>query len=563
MRRRIGLEFALIIVISMAIFIIGATLIARNAINNVTELNLEHYLDIVEKDTTTHNYQSIIDKYDDINDYLRITFIDETGVVLADSLADDFDNHLDRPEIQNIGESYIRYSDTLKIDMMYSAIQMENGDYLRVAIPTSSVLKFLNDFIGLSVVIGLVIIVLSIMSSSVLIKHTLKPLKDIRNILIDVNEGEYNEIINNDKFDEVKALIKEINKINHSISENISSLKSEKRKTDFLLDHMNQGICVLNSKKEIILLNKNLRELYRFNIDLNIHKNFRFLFREEPIQNAIQNAYESQTSSHQIIHENEAFFNVSITYLEENWNNESSVIIIYTDVTSIKEIETLKRDFFVNASHELKSPLTSIIGSSELITQGIAKEQETVMDLVSRIHHEANRMSHLVLDMLLLSEVENNTSLHQKIDISLNKVVDDVIKNLSTLIKEQETKVHKNIDVKTIKFNEKDIFQLIKNLVENSIKYGKTKGNVWIDIFEEDNHHIIVIKDDGIGIPNNEQSRIFERFYRIDKARSRSTGGTGLGLSIIKHIVMNVNGQIKLESEEGKGTIISVYLPIE
>ncbi len=547
----------------MTAFIIGATLIARNAINNVTELNLSHYLDIVETDTSNISYQDIINKYESTDDYLRITFIDETGVVLADSLADELDNHLNRPEVQNIGESYIRYSDTLKIDMMYQAIRLDNGDYLRVAIPTASVLKFLNDFIGLSVVIGTLIIILSVISSSVLIKHTLKPLKDIKNILIDVNEGEYKEIINSDRFEEVKGLIKEINKINKSISENISSLKSEKRKTDFLLDHMHQGICVLNSKKEIILLNKNLRDLYRFNIDLNLHKNFRFLFREEDIQEAIQKAYESKTSSHLIIQEADEHYNVSITYLEQNWNNEASVIIIFTDVTSIKQIETLKRDFFVNASHELKSPLTSIIGSSELITQGMTKDQETIMDLVNRIHHEANRMSHLVMDMLLLSEVENKESHHQKYDVQTNKVIDDVLKNLSMLIKEQNTTIHKHMTLETIQFNEKDLFQLIKNLVENAIKYGQSDGNIWIDIFEEDKHQVIRIKDDGIGIPQNEQSRIFERFYRIDKARSRSTGGTGLGLSIVKHIVMNAGGQIKLESEEGKGTSVSVYLPKE
>ncbi|MDA3932019.1 MAG: ATP-binding protein [Tenericutes bacterium] len=561
MRRRISLEFVLIIVLSMAVFIIGATLIARNAINNVTELNLNQYLEIIEIETVNKNYQDIVDKYDSIDDYLRITFIDENGVVLADSLADELDNHLNRPEIQNIGEYYIRYSDTIKTEMMYLAIQLDNGDFLRVAIPTTSILKFLNDFIGLSLVIGTIIIALSIFSSSMLINHTLKPLKDIKNILINVNEGEYQEIINHNKFDETSSLIKEINKINHSISSNISSLKSEKRKTDFLLDHMNQGICVLNRDKEIILLNKNLRELYRFNIDLNLNKNYRFLFREEDIQIAIQNAYESKTSSHLIIKEDEEYFNVSITYLNQNWNNQSSVIIIYTDVTSIKHIETLKRDFFMNASHELKSPLTSIIGSSELITQGMAKDEEIILDLVKRIHHEANRMSRLVMDMLLLSEVENKQVSNQRLNFSTKKVIDDVIKNLSVLIKEQNTTIHKNIDIDTMQFGEEDLFQLIKNLVENAIKYGENDGQVWIDIFEEDTYNVVSIKDDGIGIPHNEQSRIFERFYRIDKARSRSSGGTGLGLSIVKHIVMNVNGHIKLESDENNGTSVTVYLP--
>jgi signal transduction histidine kinase len=215
----------------------------------------------------------------------------------------------------------------------------------------------------------------------------------------------------------------------------------------------------------------------------------------------------------------------------------------------------------MNASHELKSPLTSIIGSSELITQGMAKDEEIILDLVKRIHHEANRMSRLVMDMLLLSEVENKQVSNQRLNFSTKKVIDDVIKNLSVLIKEQNTTIHKNIDIDTMQFGEEDLFQLIKNLVENAIKYGENDGQVWIDIFEEDTYNVVSIKDDGIGIPHNEQSRIFERFYRIDKARSRSSGGTGLGLSIVKHIVMNVNGHIKLESDENNGTSVTVYLP--
>jgi len=290
MKRKISLEFILLIFTSLVIFTIGATFIVRDTINKVTELNLEKYLVIISNDNAILSESEIVEKYSDLSDYLRITFIDANGVVLADSIAENLDNHLDRPEIVNIGEVYIRHSDTLKIDMMYLANELNEGGYLRVAIPITSVLGFLNDFLALSLAIGLVIIVLSIMSSSYLIKQSLKPLEDIKAILSTVNKGEYEEILPIVKYDEINGFIKEINEINKNIYENITSLKLEKQKLDFLLGHMNQGICVLDDKARIVLLNTYLRDLYNFNIDYNINKDYRYLFRDDETQKAIQRA---------------------------------------------------------------------------------------------------------------------------------------------------------------------------------------------------------------------------------------------------------------------------------
>ena len=562
MKRKIFLEFVAIILFSLIAFIIGATLIARNSINNVTDLNLDHYLEIIEietKDTT--DYQEIIDQYQEINDYLRITFIDETGVVLADSLADDLDNHINRPEIQNIGESYIRKSDTLNKEMMYKAIILDSGDYLRVAIPTSSILQFLNDFIGLSVVIGVVILSLSILSGSVLIKYSLKPMQHIRDNLEEVSKGKYKEIIPIKKYDEMNMFIKEINKINQLISKNIESLTNEKHKTDFLLNHMKQGICVLDEKKRIILLNKTLKDLYRFNIDININKDYRFLFREDELQLVIDKVYQNQENSQLIIEKDGRFYSVSVNYTKNNWLDNQSVIIIYTDVTSIRQIEILKRDFFVNASHELKSPLTSIMGSSELITQGMVKDHDAIIDLIERIHHEAHQMNHLVMDMLLLTKIENQDKIKEKQKVKVEAVINDVINNLSLLIKDKNISINKKFESHSIWFNPDDFYQMIKNIIENSVKYGRENGNVWIQVTENKQEFIIQIKDDGIGIPKDDQERIFERFYRVDKARSRNSGGTGLGLSIVKHIVLNYNGEISLNSKVNEGTLIKISIP--
>lgn len=561
MRRKISFEFIILILTALVAFTIGATFFARSSINSVTELNLEKYLEIIKIDYQSLEQDKIIEKYQDLDNYLRITFIDSSGTVTQDTLADELNNHLDRPEIINLGKSYIRYSETLRIDMMYLASQLNNGEYIRVAIPTASVLGFLNDFIGLSIIIGLIIITLSIMSSSYMIKQSLLPLSDIKFILNDLSNGKYKEITPVTKYEEINGLIKEINDINKIISSNIISLKSEKQKSDFLLTHMNQGICVLNSEKKIILLNSYLKDLYNFNIDFNINKDYRYLFRDEEIQKGITKTYEEKTGRTLFTQVDDLYYSVSIIYSDKDWGSSSTVILIYSDITLTKNIEILKRDFFINASHELKSPLTTIIGSAELISRKIVVDQETIMDLIKRITSEANRMNNLVMDMLSLSEYETKYQNKNKMIINLEKIVNDVVNNLVFLSSEKDINITSNVEKSNILMSYEELYQLIKNLVENAIKYGKTKGNVLIEMYYEQSDLVLSVKDDGIGIPQKDLNRIFERFYRVDKARSKSTGGTGLGLSIVKHIVLNYNGHIDISSEEGEGTEIKVFLP--
>ncbi len=241
--------------------------------------------------------------------------------------------------------------------------------------------------------------------------------------------------------------------------------------------------------------------------------------------------------------------------------NQPSVILIFTDITAIKNIENLKKDFFDNASHELKSPLTAILGSSDLIIQGMAKDEKTILDLAKRISEEAKRMNNLVMDMLTLSKYENQTQIQHRQNLDINRTVQEVLESLQGLIDSKKITIETTDREDYINANPDQMFQLLKNLLENAIKYGKQSGIVKIKINRENHYLTIIIQDDGIGIPKADQARIFERFYRVDKARSKSTGGTGLGLSIVKHIVMNYNGHIELDSTEGKGTLVKVYLP--
>ncbi|MBI9009246.1 MAG: hypothetical protein JEZ05_04370 [Tenericutes bacterium] len=563
MKRKITLEFISATLIAILLFVIGAYLIARNNINDITELNLRNYIEILTIEYETDpDVNRIVDKYESIESYIRITFISSDGTVIVDSLAENLENHSNRPEFINLGDAYIRQSDTLGFKMMYIAEPLGDGNIIRLAIPISSIAPFLNDFVGLSIVVGVIIIFITVLLSSALIRDALRPLKEIKAILRRVNNGEYEKIVPVRKQDEINDLITEINDINKLIATNISSLKSETEKTDFLLNHMNQGICVLDKDGLIVMLNQFLRRLYRFNIDINLNKNYRFLFRNDDIQKYIEKAFEKGINTNSVIKIKEEYYSVSINYLEKNWLNQPSVILLFTDVTVIKNIEILKKDFFDNASHELKSPLTSIIGSSDIIIEGMAKDQKTIIDLSRRISEEAKRMNNLVMDMLTLSKYENQQPLVLRRDINVKTVLDEVANSLKRSIEAKNMQLELEKEDIYLIANYEELFQVIKNLIENSVKYGKEAGIIKAKIYRNNLNLVIEIQDNGIGIPKADQSRIFERFFRVDKARSKITGGTGLGLSIVKHIVLNYDGHIELDSIEGKGTTVKVYLPL-
>ncbi|MBU0997551.1 MAG: hypothetical protein KKE16_05825 [Firmicutes bacterium] len=562
MRRRISLQFGLVLALALLVFIIGSTLIVQNNLNKVTELNLNQYLNMVTQDYVeglTPN--EIVAKYENTSDYLRITFMDFSGIVLVDSNATELENHLSRPEFQNLGTAYVRKSVTLDKTMMYLAAIIDDTLYLRVAIPTSSFLPFLNDFIGLSFIVGISISIFSIFIIVALTKITLMPLQMLKDNLGKVYSGEYREILPVDKFDEINGIINEINDINRVISKNIESLNEEKLKNDFILNHMNQGICVLDQNGKIVLVNQFLRNLFHFNELLNSHKDYIYLFRDLNIQSAISKAYQSNTSTNSLIEINNDYFSVMVSYQVESWNHLPSVVLIFTDVTTVKNVETLKRDFFVNASHELKSPLTSIMGSAELISSNLVSDEETIKDLALRILEESSRMNHLVMDMLSLSKYENQTNSSSDEEVALDFVIEEVHKMVLPSLESKNISWKEEISNITIHANHEHMIQLIRNLVENSIQYGNVSGYVKVVLFKKQDKIVLIVEDDGIGIPKADQSRIFERFYRVDKARSKKTGGTGLGLSIVKHIVMIYQGQIELDSTEGQGTKITIAFP--
>jgi len=562
MKRRISLQYSLVLLFALALFIVGSALLVGSNFNKITRLNLENYLAIVEEDYSRGLMpQALVDKYVDQNNYLRITVISSTGEVLADSLGQVTENHLSRPEIQDPGTFHLRFSATANRTMMYLADQLSDGNYVRIAIPQSSILPFLNDFIGLSIVVAAAIIAAAVIGVIRLVDLNMKPLRAIESSLQSVATSGYAETLPLDRDEEMNQIVMKINAINALIAENLLSLSREKLKNDFILDHMGQGLVVLRQNGDVELINRFVQALFEIDLTSSADRNYLYFFRVRSVQSTIERALHEHRFATAFFEQDGKYYSVSADYLIRAWNQEPSVLLLFSDITSIKDIEVMKRDFFANASHELKSPLTSIMGASELIASGIAANPDQIHDLAGRILQEAKRMNNLVLDMLSLSKYEDSLLKKGEHTVDLVLLMEDVRKRLEPFAAERKIVMTSELASAVIVGEYEHFFELVHNLVENAIKYGKDGGFVLLRLKNSVEAISIEVADNGIGIPKAEQSRVFERFYRVDKSRSQKISGTGLGLSIVKHIAMLYEGEIHLASEVGQGTTVTVRIP--
>lgn len=328
------------------------------------------------------------------------------------------------------------------------------------------------------------------------------------------------------------------------------------KKLDFILNSIEQGVLVLNANHEVVISNQKAREILNF--DKNIH---RLLDEDLPKElstniRIVFSTFRKMIFNKEINGRIYEFIINPISEALENNSNKISVSILILDITEAYNSEKIKRDFFVNAAHELKSPLTSILGFQELIKDGLLTTKDELVIANERTIKEGERMNKLIIEMLELSSLENN-NLRTIEKIEVSEEIDKIVSMLDDQIREKEIVVHKLYSKMIIKMNPDDFYNLFKNLIENSIKYNLPRGSIWIKI--DNKNKFVSIKDNGIGISKENQQRIFERFFRVDKARSKQNGGTGLGLSIVRYICNYYDLDIKVISELEKGAEFLIY----
>ena len=498
----------------------------------------------------------------------RITVINNLGKVFADSEKSqkeipEMENHLYRPEVKMALANEVgidtRYSSTLKIDMLYVALPIikENKEFIgvvRLALPLESVEKTLNE-IRKAVLFGLIFaLAFAFVLGSIIAAQTIRPINRMIQVSRRFSKGDFSRRIIQVSKDEIGELAVTLNKMAQDIEDKIKEVKTQNQKLAAIFNSMIEGVIVIDKPGYIVSVNPTIEKIFSIARKDVEGKVFLEAIRNNDIAEVISAALKSGksvSSEISLIYPVRRIFEVNATPIFDN-NVISGCLVVVHDITEIRRLETVRSDFVANVSHELKTPLTSIKGFVETLLEGALDDKENNRNFLKIIHDHAERLDSLVNDLLSLSHLESKEIMLRKTSFNLRQQVEDVISGFRSQLKKKNIEIENDLPVGISVTADKDRFeQVITNLIDNAIKFNKEKGFVRIFNEEINGKVKIIVEDSGIGIPEKDISRIFERFYRVDKARSRELGGTGLGLSIVKHIVELHSGSVGVESTEG------------
>lgn len=493
---------------------------------------------------------------ENVPDGIRVTVIDDTFKVIADSEDDSVVGsfHTNREEIDKAlsgtPEVIKRYSSSLKKDLVYYALKVNTETsyvFVRVAIPVESVNEYTTKTVPIMILVLAAALVISFAASIFATNELIKPIKSIKYGLISVNEGNF-EKINADSYDkEVNDVISEINGIGEKLQSSIKKESDDRNKLDYILNNVSDGIIVISEDKTINLINNVAKEI--FGISVAEGKNYSVLTENAAFNDSVSEFLKDGKNGCFQTEIDGKYYMVSLKNLEKGFK-----IVVLSDVTAMKNGEVMRSEFFANASHELKTPLTAIKGFNEIISLK-TKEEET-KELSAKIDGQITRLINLINDMLKLSELEaEKEPVKEKVD--LVKVAAEVKDNLSALSEKKDITVTVEGEG-TVEMEKEHAEELVKNLMENAVRYNNNGGYVKATVKSYGGNVVFTVEDNGIGIEEKDLNRIFERFYRVNKSRSRETGGTGLGLSIVKHVCSLYSADLEIKSGLGAGTTIKV-----
>ena len=483
------------------------------------------------------------------NEKKRITLIDKNGVVLADTSAneDELDNHSDRDEVKEAMKdgsgTSVRYSNTLMEKTIYYAVRLDNGNILRVSTTQQSIIVILLGLIYPIIIILVIALIITLILSYRVSKSIINPIN-----ALDLEHPE-----NNDTYEELTPLLKKISLQKRHINEQIRTAEQKQEEFRLITENMTEGFLVIDNQANLLTYNSAALKLLDITdvqegtvLMLNRTKGFR-----DTVQRVLTGEHSEST-----INIDDKHYNLIANPVYENDRVIGAVIVIL-DVTEYTNREKMRSEFTSNVSHELKSPLTSISGFAEIMMAGDVPG-ETVVDFSKTIYKEAQRLISLVSDIIKISELDEKNSGFEQEPVELFELSKSVTERMKPVAEKRNITLNVLGGTAKVMGVSKILEEMIENLVDNAVKYNKDNGTVDVIVTSSDNTCELVVRDTGIGIPQSEQSRVFERFYCVDKSHSKLVGGTGLGLSIVKHGAMFHEAQIKLESTEGKGTSISL-----
>ncbi|MDU3324404.1 MAG: ATP-binding protein, partial [Escherichia coli] len=497
------------------------------------------------------DYEDLISGYRINNTPVRCTVIDKNGNVVYDSVDKDLNSHRDRDEVikaNKYGEGYsTRISETTGKKTVYYAEKLEDGTILRASLPFETIDIF--EPTNLKVYIGIVTIVMlfSVSLSMKLVRTIIEPLKNLENVTARIAGGDLNIRVKSLSNDEIGSLGKTFNNMADQLQAKIREVVDKQNRLESILRSMESGVIAVDGDDTVITINPYAKRVFGIRRDISGEKISKYI-KDYDI-NTFLNEEDDSEKEVKILHPVERELRIKKASIIDGIDRIGKVIAVQ-DISDIKRLENMRSQFVANVSHELKTPLTSIKGFTE--TLKYVEDEETRKKFLDIIEKEADRLGRLINDILILSKIESDIS-GEEDEFLPNKVVDDVINMVKVLADNKNITIELDERNYDLLFGDKDRFlQLVLNIVENSIKYSNEGSTVKISSFTKGDNYNLIVEDNGIGIPKEDIPRIFERFYRVDKARK--SGGTGLGLAIVKHIVKTFNGNIKVESVLGVGS---------
>jgi two-component system phosphate regulon sensor histidine kinase PhoR len=493
----------------------------------------------------------------------RITVIDEAGIVLADSDEDPavMVNHKFRPEIAEaytgaVGRS-LRFSNTVKANMLYIGMplerEMEITHVLRLSLYVEDINSLLSDLTRIMWRSILGITLLAVVGALFFSRQISRPVKEMSRASQKVAAGDFSTRIFVKNRDELGELSRSFNFMTERIESLFSELSRQKDELDSIISSIDECVMVLDEEGKVLFSNQNFRDLVN-NQEVN-SKYYWEAMRKEPFVELIKKTQKDRKNHSLEISFNAKTYFCNVFYLD----SRQEIVVTFYDMTKIRNVEQIKKDFVDNISHELRTPLAAIKGFVETMEDGMEGENRNFLEIIKR---NTERLINIVQDLLTLSELEEKETKLQKEDVDVKVLIENILTIFrdSAAKKDVVLELQADPELSKIKGDAFKLEQMFINLVDNAIKYTET-GKISIGLKQEGERLVVEIQDTGIGIPEDHHSRIFERFYVVDKSRSKTVGGTGLGLSIVKHIAQLHDAELAVKSSPGEGTTFSIRFP--
>ena len=495
-----------------------------------------------------------IEAFDDLPaDAERVTYIDTDGTVLFDNRADEngMENHGDREEVKEALEQgsgrAVRNSDTLSQRTLYYALRLSDGKVLRVSSTQYNIPGLLGGMIQPLLIILILMAVLSAWIAYRVSRGIVEPINQL-----DLDHPEDNQV-----YDEIAPLLTKINRQQKQIRREIADAKRQQEEFSIITENMEEGFVILDVHTEVLSYNSSALKLLGAE-ESRERRSILAMNRSQEFQRIVEQVLSGrhvitmlelgdrscQIAANPVFHDNEV----------------SGAVLLILDMTERMKGEQMRREFTANVSHELKTPLTSISGFAEIISDGFVKPEDT-RKFAGRIFKEAQRLITLVNDVIKISQLDEGKLPYEREETDLYELCREILRRMEERASAAGVHLYLKGPHKKITTVQTILDEVLNNLCDNGIKYNKKGGNLTVTIEEGEGETRISVEDQGIGIPAEDQKRVFERFYRVDKSHSKAIGGTGLGLSIVKHGAMYLGAEVKVESTLGKGSTFTLVLP--